>query len=119
MNRRSIILVIISVVALIAISFIAYKQSVDKVAQPPYQSIDEAALQQQIQEIILMGNLSDCPSLSNIQYRLACEHFFATSTVGANNNLSNLKVVETKVLTEEEMREEMGEFFETLPKPVK
>lgn len=91
MNYRNIIVVITSVIVLIAITFIMYKQSVDKVAQlpdkikttvedvtklPPLPPTDESTLQKQLQEIIVKGIESECESLDDARYQFACHDLF-------------------------------------------
>lgn len=85
MNYKTVFLVVASVIALVVITFIMYKQSVDNVAQP--QNVDEVVFQQQINEIFKKGTWSDCVLFANEPDRLACFQYFTEAQKLQNSGL--------------------------------
>jgi pyruvate dehydrogenase complex dehydrogenase (E1) component len=89
-NRTKDILIGVMTVAMIVISSVAlyaYNRSKNAPLVSPSRTntltnTDEVALQQQIAGIIASKNESDCATLTNENYRLACEQFFKPTQIG-------------------------------------
>ncbi len=116
MDYKKLTIIVVSILVITGVvGFAVYKQKVgvsESVSRAGLISNeDEQLLQMQIQEIFKYGNVADCKTLNNEQYRLGCETFFNSARIATTTAQSELNVVETKILTEEEAED----IFKKLP----
>lgn len=107
MNYRNILLVIASIVVLIVISFIAYKQSVNKVAQPIAEQnsvldvATELKLQEQVAPLITAGDMDACNQVQDDMYKKVCINNIALKKANDTKDISYCQYLDDKLITRE------------------
>ena len=89
-NRTKDILIGVMAIALVVVSAVWYAYRHSRNAQqtsPVLTSTEEVVLQQQIAEIISSKNESNCATLTNGNYRLACEQILSSPQGGRGSGI--------------------------------